>query len=443
MPSHSSSYRQVVLDRDHARPRNRPAPSDDALEARLTELVGPAAFAVGDAARALGLRNRVLTLPVMVGAVLTLIWRQGPSVSELLRVLAREDLLGLAWRPVSQQALSLRLRCLPAALFGQVVDELLPTLHARAAARSRPVPAVVTRAQRHYAQVWAVDGTTLEPVFHQVGLRRPDKTTQAGGKVEAVLDVATRLPVALWLDDDAHANDLRFADQLRGLLTDRTLLLADAQFTSFPVWDALTDAEHALICRAKANLRIAAVERVLVRTPRVRDRIVRVGSQGHPCAHPVRLIEVSKDGRKWHRLICTELDPATLSTADIVDLYAQRWRIEDAFLITKRLLGLSYLWSGAFNAIALQVWATWLFYAVLIDLTDAVAEALNKPLGELSVEMVYRGLYHYTVAVAKGDTRDPVAYLAAQADLGIVKRPRKYRERQRAVRDAWRAELNL
>ena len=214
-----SQYRQVTLDRDHARPRHQPAATDAALETRLTRLVGPACAAVGDAARGLGVRNRQLTLPLMVAAVLTLIWRQVPSVSELGRVLEREDVLGQARRHVSQQALSLRRRCLPASLFGQVLTALLPVLHARA--------------QRHYAHIWAIDGTTLEPVFHKVGLTRPTKgTTQPGGKVEAVLDAVTKLPVALWLDDDAHANDLRFVDRLHEQLTAPTLLLADAQYIS-------------------------------------------------------------------------------------------------------------------------------------------------------------------------------------------------------------------
>jgi hypothetical protein len=38
-------------------------------------------------------------------------------------------------------------------------------------------------------------------------------------------------------------------------------------------------------------------------------------------------------------------------------------------------LGLAYFWVGAQNGVALQLWATWLLYAILVDLTDAVAEA--------------------------------------------------------------------
>ncbi len=124
-----------------------------------------------------------------------------------------------------------------------------------------------------------------------------------------------------------------------------------------------------------------------------------------------------------------------------MDLYSHRWRIEEAFLLVKRLLGLAYVWTGAANAIALQVWATWLLYGVLIDLSDAVAEELNLPLDRISVEMVFRGLYFFCGAFERGEASDPVQYLAAQTDLGIVKRRRPARERARL--DKTLPHLNL
>ncbi len=39
---------------------------------------------------------------------------------------------------------------------------------------------------------------------------------------------------------------------------------------------------------------------------------------------------------------------------------------------------------------------------MLVDLTAAVAEALNRPFHALSMEMIYRGLYHSTVARHRG-----------------------------------------
>ena len=56
-----------------------------------------------------------------------------------------------------------------------------------------------------------------------------------------------------------------------------------------------------------------------------------------------------------------------------------------AFNTVKRLLGLSYLRTGSINGIKLQIWATWLFYAVLVDLGDAVADELSLSFDEISL----------------------------------------------------------
>ena len=103
-----------------------------------------------------------------------------------------------------------------------------------------------------------------------------------------------------------------------------------------------------------------------------------------------------------------------------VAFYWQRWRIEEAYAIVKRLLSLAYFWRGAQKAVKIQIWSTWLLSAVLVELTDSVAEALNQPCAALSMEMVERSLYFFTQA------EDVVAYLTANTKLlGIVKRIRK------------------
>lgn len=73
----------------------------------------------------------------------------------------------------------------------------------------------------------------------------------------------------------------------------------------------------------------------------------------------------------------------------------------------------------------MPLWATWILYAVLVDLTDAVAEVLGRPFAEISMEMVYRSLYFVVGAMQRDPTTDPVRYLAQEArSLGIIKRPR-------------------
>jgi hypothetical protein len=106
----------------------------------------------------------------------------------------------------------------------------------------------------------------------------------------------------------------------------------------------------------------------------------------------------------------------------VAQIYQQRWRIEDAFNIAKRLLGLAYFWVGSINGVQVQIWATWLLYAMLVDLTDQIAEAMKRPFADISMEMVFKGLYHFTQEKKLGRASDPVHYLVEDAKLlGILK----------------------
>jgi hypothetical protein len=93
-------------------------------------------------------------------------------------------------------------------------------------------------------------------------------------------------------------------------------------------------------------------------------------------------------GKSWHSYLTSVLDPLILPPYVVADLSGRRWRIEEAFNTVKRLLGLSYLWTGSLNGIKLQIWGTWLFYAVLVDLGDAVADELSLPCDRISLEMI-------------------------------------------------------
>jgi hypothetical protein len=241
-----------------------------------------------------------------------------------------------------------------------------------------------------------------------------------------ILDLATKLPIQLWLEVEPAANENRFRDRITAVLPPGTLVLFDLGFYAFPFFDWLSEHQVSFLSRARP-VGTYQITHKHTDTPTRHDYQVQFGQyHSNPCRQPMRLIEVQVKG-KWYRYLTNVLDPTILSIDDVVALYACRWRIEEAFLLIKRLLGLAYLWTGAFNGIALQVWATWLLYAVLVDLSDAIADELDLPLERISLEMVYRGLYHFHVAFTKGTAADPVAYLAAQTDLGIVKRKRKPR----------------
>jgi hypothetical protein len=421
-PRKPSSVRHTrAIQRDHTK-RPITAPSDEQVQARLTEMVHPATLAQVSHFHTLGLRERTLSLPVMVAFLLEMIWRQISGVCELVRLVQSEAVLWAAPVRVSQQALSQRLTSLPAELFLKVLKVVLPLLQQQWAERQRPLPAEIAWAQAHYSQVCVQDGSTLDALIRKLGLLQDLPSNPLAGRMTALLDLGSRLPLHLWYEADPQAHDQRCWPQILAVLKQGALLIFDLGYTNFAVFAQLTLAQVTFITRAKSNLAYE-LERTLVRTAAVHDEVVWIG-QGAD-RQLGRLIQVLYRGQ-WYRYLTNDLDIERLPTVYVVALYWQRWRIEDAYAIVKRLLGLAYFWCGSQNAVEMQVWATWLLYAVLVDLSDAVAEALNQPFAAISIEMVYRSLYFFTQAHQRGEATDIVVYLAANTKLlGIVKRERK------------------
>ena len=398
------------------------APPTEQIVERLTELVHPATLAQLDDYRQLGLRERILTLPVRVALVLSLIWRQIGGVCELVRLVGSEKMLWIPPLQVTQQAVSERLNTFPAELFLRILTAVLPLMQRRWQERQRPCPPEITWAQAHYPQVWGVDGSTLDALLRKIGLLREALVNPLAGRMMALLELGSRLPRQVWYTPDPTLHDQGFWPEILAAVQAGTLLIFDLGYTNFHVFAQLTTASATFVTRAKRNLAYQVIQ-TFRQTAQVHDRLVWIGADA--TRQQVRLIEVLYRGR-WYRYLTNELDPLVFPTEYVVALYWQRWRIEEAYAIVKRLLGLAYFWTGSENSVCLQLWATWLLYAVWVDLTDAVAEALNLPFATLSLEMVYRSLYYFTQAYHRGEAAEVVVYLAANAQwLGIIKRKRK------------------
>lgn len=363
----------------------------------------------------------------MVALVLVLIWRRVPGVCTLQRMLARERILWTEPTAVSQPALSERLLTFPAVLFERVLYRVLARLPQRQATRTRPLPADLAAIQTRFRACYALDGTTLEALFRKLQSLRERPEAPLAGHLGVAVDLISRLPSKLcWADDPATNDKALVPDLLRWLPRD-SLVVFDLGYFAFWLFDALSAAQSWFVTRMRDKTSYA-VQQVLVKRAHVRDQIIQLGvyKSNRQCQLPLRLIEVYVNGR-WQRYLTNVLDAQRLSIVEVVALYEARWSIETTFLLIKRLLDLAYVWVGSVNGVQVQVFATFLFYAILIDLCDDVANQLGRPLEQISVEMVYRGLYHYVTAVDQGlYSGDAPSYLAREAKgLGIIKRQRK------------------
>ena len=249
-----------------------------------------------------------------------------------------------------------------------------------------------------------------------------------GGRICAVVDLKTSYPVQTWFHERPYAHESNFVANLLELVTPKTLLLLDRGFWNYSLFEQLLQLQSDFITRLKTNAQYKSVS-ILSQSSSHRDTLIRLGTgdRGNPILD-LRLVEI-RHGNGWYRYLTSVLDPKVLPPYVVADLYSRRWRIEESFLLLQRLLGLSYLWTGSINGIKLQLWATWLLYAVLIDLSDEVADELTLPMNSISVEMVFRGIYHFTQAASQGTATNFIAYLTApeNRDLGIVKSTRPKR----------------
>jgi hypothetical protein len=415
------------LNRDHAKKTQRPMVEDEVIANQLEALLTPAITNQENYYRQLGLRDRILNLPLMVAAVLTLLWRDVPGVTELTRILAREGFLWCKPTQISQQAVSSRFLTFPAELFERVFKDLLPNLKSSWAKRKRrPLPESVQYIRSKFDKIWIVDTSVLEALFKKLKSLEDAPKGQLGGKIGVVIDLVTRLPVEIWFKENPRTNDTKLEEDILSLVPANSLLLLDRGFYHFSFWLQLIEQKIHFITRLKKGASIK-VETVFTNSYSIRDRLICLGSGTKRTPYiRVRLIEI-RSSKIWHSYITSVLEPEVLPPYVAADLYRKRWGIEQAFNLVKRLLGLSYLWTGSINGIKLQIWATWLFYAVLMDLGDAVADELALAVDRISLEMIYRGLYHFSVANQKGLTNDPIKYFAApeNQDLGIVKFIRK------------------
>ena len=317
--------------------------------------------------------------------------------------------VGFLWcRPqnISQQAISQRFLTFPASLFEKVFKDLLPYLQQSWQRRiGRKILESVQFTLSRFEKIWIVDCSILEALFQKLESLKDVPKGQLAGKIGTVIDLVNLLPVEIWFCEYPQTSDTKFESDLLQLVVPKTLLLLDRGFYHFNFWLQLIENQVDFITRLKKGAAIH-VEQVFTDSYALKDRLIRLGSgtKKNPFV-TLRLVEI-RSGKTWHSYLTSVLDPKVLPPYVVGDLYCRRWRIEDAFNIVKRLLGLSYLWTGSLNGIQLQIWGKELFYAVLVDLGDTVADKLSLPFDRISLEMIYRGLYHFSVAHQKGKATD-------------------------------------
>jgi hypothetical protein len=198
------------------------------------------------------MRQRLLTLPVIVAIMVSLVWRRVPSIAEVQKVLAREGLLGVAPLRVSPQAITKRLDVLPAAVMGQLLTEVCARLQAQ-------VPPTVPHprwapVRERFSLIALVDGSTLEALRKKTQVLREREGLVLGGKMIVMVEAFSHRPRWQLYTEDAAANDKRFATEIMAAVPVGGLLVFDLGFFSFLWFDDFTNQQKFFVTRMREKI---------------------------------------------------------------------------------------------------------------------------------------------------------------------------------------------
>jgi hypothetical protein len=140
-----------------------PAPPIEEIEKEIFSLLSPASFKplrLYEDKQKKKFRDRILTLPMMMAIVVSLVYRQIPGLREVQRVLSQEGLLWVERMEVSAQAVSKRLRTLPIELFAQVFEQVIQKISTQP--KNQAIPENWQPVCQRFTAIWIADGSTLE-----------------------------------------------------------------------------------------------------------------------------------------------------------------------------------------------------------------------------------------------------------------------------------------
>ena len=285
--------------RPHAAFRHRsqsPMPAVKEVAQRLRDVRSPSVLAPRPLARRaprppprlIRMRQRLLTRPVIVAIMGRVVWRRGPSIAEVQKVLGREGLLGMAPRQVSPQAIPKRRAVLPAAVMGQRLAEGGARLQAQ-------VPPTVPHprwapVRERFSLIALVDGSTLEALRKKTQVLREREGLVLGGKMMVMVEAFSHRPRWQLYTEDAAANDKRFATEIMAAVPVGGLLVFDLGFFSFLWFDDFTNQQKFFVTRMREKIAYRTVQ-VLSQGASYRDEIIQVGLyRSNNCAPHARIL---------------------------------------------------------------------------------------------------------------------------------------------------------
>jgi len=332
--------------------------------------------------------GRPLTLPAFVlwSSVLVAVLRGFTSQLDVWRLIAWHGLWNYALYNISDQTIYNRLAVggheAMRQLFYQVRDGL----------KTRLEPYIQTDLAPFAHEVYALDGSTLDKIGRYLPPLRQIANGDSRllpGKMIGLFDVRRQQWSEMIHVTNPHQNDKVVAQELVANLPEKSLILADLGFFSFPWFDALTTNGFWWISRLRAKTSYDIIH-TYYQSDTFFDGVIWLGKyRADQAAQAARLVQFSI-GQVQYQYITNVLNPMVLPMREIARLYARRWDIELAFKMVKRYLKLHILWSAKTEVVLVQLWAVLIISQVLQAIRLEIAGLAEVDPFDVSMPLVTR-----------------------------------------------------
>ena len=150
-------------------------------------------------------RTRKLDLLVVMAIILSLVYRQINSLTEVVRIL---NLRGLMWTKaikVSKQAVSKRLQTIPAQLIADIFSKAVESMQ-----NNQNLSDVVSEkyktVTKSFSAIWIADASTLEALKRKLNIFQNKKQILAG-KIMMIVQMFSHHPIKLWYSQNSRDNE--------------------------------------------------------------------------------------------------------------------------------------------------------------------------------------------------------------------------------------------
>jgi len=286
--------------------------------------------------------------------------------------------------PASEQAFYGKLRRMPVplseALLADGAHLLRPWLSNR--------PRVELPASVRAFRVLAMDGKSLKHAAKRLKPVRGHAGRGLGGKALVALELATGLLVGMTADPDGHANEAKLVPQLLPRLRERlpgvNLWIADQQFGDLAQVRRCTEAGDHCVLRLHPKSQFTADSQQPARhgvdaKGRAWTDEIGVLQSTRQGRMTVRRITLARDGDKPLVLVTDLLDGEFYPADDLLELYRQRWGIEQVFQQVAEVFHLNHLIGSSPQAIIFQASLCMLLYNLLQAVRGLVADTQQRP----------------------------------------------------------------